>query len=82
MGKADNLEKLEGLLIDLLKCSKDDLKDENGPDNIPNWDSITHMEMVSKIEDNFNIEFDVDEINEMDTIGAIKKLLTKHKIIL
>ena len=77
MKKTDNLEELENLLIDLLKCSKDDLKDENGPDNIPNWDSITHMEMVSKIEDNFNIEFDVDEINEMETIGVIKKTLGK-----
>ena len=72
------LKEFENLLTDILKCSKDDLKDENGPDQIPNWDSITHMEMVSKIEEAFNIQLDVDEINQIETIGAMKEVLKKH----
>ena len=79
---ANNLENLEGLLVDTLTCSKDDLGDESGPDKLVNWDSITHMEMVSKLEEKFDIELDVDEINQMDTVGAIKEVLRKHKITL
>lgn len=72
----------EELLTGVFKCSKDELKDANGPNEIPNWDSISHMEMTSKLEEKFNIELDVDEINQMDSIGKIKEILKKHKIIL
>jgi len=78
----ENLQKLEELLADTLSCSKSDLKNENGPDQIVNWDSITHMEMISKIEENFDIEFDVDEINEMDTVAKIKDALKKQEVVL
>jgi acyl carrier protein len=78
MAKMNNLEELENLLTDVLNCSKADLKDENGPNKISNWDSITHMEMISKIEDKFSIQLDVDEINQIDTIGSIKNVLKKH----
>lgn len=80
MNKKDNLNKLEEVLIQVLGCKKEDLRDENGPNKITNWDSITHMEMTSKIEESFGVEFDVDEINQIDTIGKIKTLLKKHKI--
>jgi len=80
MIKINNLEELENLLTSVLNCSKADLKDENGPNKISNWDSITHMEMISKIEDKFNIQLDVDEINQIDTIGTLKKVLKKHEI--
>jgi len=73
-----NISELENLLIDVLNCSKADLKDENGPNKISNWDSITHMDMVSRIEDKFNVQFDVDEISQIDTIGSIKSVLKKH----
>tara|TARA_Y100000034_G_C6713089_1_gene315097 strand:+ start:423 stop:662 length:240 start_codon:yes stop_codon:yes gene_type:complete len=77
-----NLDKFEEVLRETLRCSKEDLKDENGPNEIVNWDSISHMEMTSKLEEKFDIELDVDEINQIETIGAIKDTLNKHKIIL
>jgi acyl carrier protein len=73
-----NLKKIEDLLSDILKCSKDLLKDENGPNQISNWDSITHMELISKVEEAFEIQLDIDEINQIDTFGALKKVLKKH----
>lgn len=74
----NDLEKLENLIIDILKCSKSDLKDEHGPSEISNWDSITHMELISKIEEGFNIHLDVDEMNQIDTIGSMKGVLRKQ----
>ena len=60
-----NLDKFEEVLRETLRCSKEDLKDENGPNEIVNWDSISHMEMTSKLEEKFDIELDVDEINQI-----------------
>ena len=82
MAKMNNLEELENLLIDILHCSKVELKDENGPNQISNWDSITHIEIISKLEDKFNIQLDVDEINQINNIGLIKDVLKKHGLVI
>jgi acyl carrier protein len=82
MSGKDNLKKLEKVLKKVLDCSADDLKDDNGPDQIVNWDSITHMELISKIEEEFDVEFDVDEINEIDKISSIKDALRKQQVVL
>jgi acyl carrier protein len=76
-----NIKKIEDLLSGVLKCSKDLIQDTNGPNQISNWDSITHMELVSKVEEEFGIQFDIDEINQIDTIGALKNLLNKHGVL-
>jgi len=73
-----NFKKIEDLLVEILKCPRDLLKDENGPNQISNWDSITHMEIISKVEEAFGIQLDIDEINQIDTFGALKNVLKKH----
>ena len=46
---------------------------------MPNWDSLGHMRIVSAIEKQLKISFEIDEIVGIDTI---KKLIniTKKKI--
>lgn len=45
------------------------------------WDSLTHMNLVSALEEDFGISLSVDDISEMDTVmkvlQTVKKLLEK-----
>ena len=50
------------------------------PDDIEQWDSITHMDLCSKFEDAFEISLDVEDIAEMETIGQIKVILRKYSV--
>jgi len=36
-------------------------------DQFENWDSFSHLELVSKIEEKFSVNFEVEEIIELDT---------------
>ena len=44
------------------------------------WDSINHLQLVSELENEFDVEFEMDEIIAMETIGKIKELLGKHGV--
>ncbi|MFA6048884.1 MAG: acyl carrier protein [Candidatus Micrarchaeia archaeon] len=69
-------EKLQGILKELF--GEQDFSDASTPNEIKGWDSLTHLDLVSRMEEAYNLRFEVDEITEMTSIGAIKKILEKH----
>ncbi|MBU3180015.1 acyl carrier protein [Clostridium psychrophilum] len=76
-----NLEKLNKVLCDTLDIKKvEDINDEMGPDEIEGWDSIGHVELVTNLEEVFDISLDVVDISRMYTIGGIKKIVGKYGV--
>jgi acyl carrier protein len=45
------------------------------PEEVPNWDSIGHMNLVATLEQEFNLQFEVDEIMEMSSPQKILDIL-------
>ncbi|MGD0652986.1 MAG: acyl carrier protein [Thermoguttaceae bacterium] len=45
------------------------------PEDVPNWDSIGHMNLVMYLEQEFNQRFEVDEIMEMSSPAKIMEIL-------
>jgi len=45
------------------------------PEDVPNWDSIGHMNLVASLEKRFGLRFEVDEIMEMGSAESIVKIL-------
>lgn len=76
-----NLEKFNRVICDALNIKKvENIKDEMGPDEIEDWDSLAHVELVNGLEEKFEISLDVVDISRMYTIGDIKKILKKYEI--
>ena len=48
--------------------------------DVAKWDSIGHMKMVADLETTFDIEFEVDEIMEMQSVAEILGILRNHGI--
>ena len=55
----------------------EDVLDEQGinlestQDSLENWNSLRHLNLVSELEDAFDVEFDPEEIAEMKSVKAI-----------
>ena len=47
---------------------------------IPEWDSIGHMTLVSAIEENFKITFETDDIIDFSSFTEGLKILKKYNV--
>jgi len=56
------------------------IEDNFGPDQIKDWDSLSHIELVIGLEEKFEISLAVQDVSRMYTIGDIKKILEKYEI--
>ena len=52
------------------------LTDELTANDVDNWDSLTHMILISKIEKELDIKFKLKELNKMKNIGALIEIIT------
>ena len=47
------------------------LKPETTSDDIEEWDSLTHIQLIVRIENDFGISFGAEEIGSYSTIGEM-----------
>ena len=46
-------------------------------DDIPGWDSVGHMNLVTELESHFGISLDMDEIVGLDSVGAVRAIVAR-----
>jgi acyl carrier protein len=56
------------------------LTPRTGPDDVPKWDSLRHIELVSAIEQTYKISLSMDEMMEMVSVGDIQKVLARRRV--
>ena len=58
-----------------LSIPAEELNDETSPNNTPAWDSLAAMEMVTLIEDAFEVRLKTADIMKMRSIGLARTVL-------
>jgi acyl carrier protein len=51
---------------------------ETKPTDIPGWDSMGHVALVSSLEQAFGLSFDVDDVMEMEDVRQILRIVETH----
>lgn len=67
--------KLNKVLKDSFNVTESQFNDETRLSNFAEWDSMTHMFFITKLEEEYSIEVSGEEIARMQTIGDIKKII-------
>lgn len=49
------------------------VNEETTPDEVSGWDSLQHINLISMLESEFGIQFDVDQIVSMENVGDIAR---------
>jgi len=62
-------------ISEIFEVEKEEITEDKTPDDLENWNSISHMDLIARFEETFGIELDVEDITEMDSIGAMKRIL-------
>ena len=56
-----------------------ELKDDSSFEDVPGWDSVAHMNLITAIEEEFNVKFSIGDIMSMNSVGAIRDVLAKKQ---
>lgn len=74
------LEELHTLLAELFAADTTELVDDASPEQIPGWDSLSHLNMTVALEERFGVALSTDDIMEMRDVGSIRRVLRAHGI--
>jgi acyl carrier protein len=50
----------------------------SSPDTLKNWDSLQHLQIVLALEEEFGVEFSVDEIVALQRVDTIVEILRER----
>ena len=68
-------DRIKKVMSDVLNIDVSLINNESSPDNIENWDSLKHMNLIIALEEEFEIEFDDDEIVDSMSYATILNIL-------
>lgn len=71
------MEKLNQIISEVLRIKEEDLKDSLNMQDLESWDSLRHMDLITSIEKDFDIQFSMNEILIMIDIKTIKKIVSE-----
>ena len=74
-----DISKYNKAFIEALDVKEDQLADLKYQD-VPTWDSVGHMGLISELEDAFDIQFETDDIVDFNSYAKGIELLKKYGI--
>lgn len=81
MGKIEIIDKLTNIFRNLFEDDKIQLTERLSAKDVDNWDSLTHMLLISEIESSFSIKFSLKDLNKLENVGNLVELISlKTKI--
>ncbi len=69
------IEKIKKIIISVVQHENFEMKDELSAAAVDGWDSLTHMIIITKIEDSFAIKFKLKELNKLNNLGSLIELI-------
>jgi len=75
-----NKDKYIDIFIESLSIDKKKFSEKLKYNDIPEWDSINHMTLMSGLEEGFNISMESDDIIDFSSFKKGIQILKKYKI--
>lgn len=71
MNRNEINEKLTAIFHEVFNDNTIVLRDDMTAKDVENWDSLTHMLMITKVEEVFGIKFKLKELNKLKSVGDL-----------
>lgn len=76
MEKSEVANNLTKIFKEVLKNESLVLSDNLTANDVDNWDSLTHMLLITEIENTFAIKFKLKELNKMRNVGDMIQMIS------
>ncbi|HOB43278.1 MAG TPA: acyl carrier protein [Bacillota bacterium] len=69
---------IKRIFCEVLGVDESEVDDSTSYNSFRPWDSLKHLQLVSMYEDEFDIEFEMDDIIAMENFGLVKEIVTGY----
>ncbi len=76
MNHSNILDKLTTIFREVFTNPNLVLSNDLTANDVDNWDSLTHMILITEIETRFEIKFKLKELNKMKNVGDLIEIVT------
>ena len=78
MNRTEIFKKLTEVFHDVFDDDTIELSDTTTASDIEDWDSLTHIMLLSAVEDAFGIKFDMKAVQGLKDVGAMVNLIEEQ----
>ncbi len=72
----DNIqERVIKIIASIMNVPQESLDESSSPESVDRWESMKHINLVLAIEEEFNIQFDDEQISQLYDVGSIVKTI-------
>lgn len=71
--------KMQSIFRDIFDKEDLSINRATSADDIAEWDSLAHVTLLQAIQDEFEVDFTIDEITEMKNVGDMIDLIRRKK---
>lgn len=71
MERNEIIEKITSIFREVFGDKNIVVKDEMTAADVENWDSLTHMLMITKVEEDLGVKFKLKELNRLKKVGDL-----------
>ena len=76
-----NKKNYQKIFLDSLDLDEKQFNEDIKYNDVPEWDSIGHMTLISGLEEGFDIAMDTDDIIDFSSYKKGMEILEKYKIV-
>jgi len=80
MSQTNEQQRLYQVFSDALSIDISAVDDDLKYNSIKEWDSVAHMILVAQLEAAFDVMLEMDDIIDMNSVGAAKTILSNHGV--
>lgn len=72
------MKTFNNIVIETLHIPEADIHDNLSSTDVPDWDSMNYLIFISKLEENFEMSFSMDEVLQAKNLGDLRRLVQER----
>jgi acyl carrier protein len=68
-------ERVRGIAADILEVRPNQITPQSSSENIETWDSVHHLNLILAFEQEFGVQLEPEEIDQMISVEQITRIL-------
>ena len=68
--------KLHEIIAEIFELDVRTIRGDLGPSDVNLWDSLNHLRLITALEGEFQISFTMEEVQALDSVAAVERLVT------